>query len=195
MRRPRPRYLGCMTEVRLLGIGGSLRRTSHNRALLRAVGELLPDGVSLTIFERLGDLPLFNSDIPGDPEPVTALKAAIALSDGLIIATPEYNYSIPGVLKNAFDWASRPVATSPLRGKPVGIVGCAAGMSGSMRAQAHMRQILLFSDAPTLAQPEVLIPRSHERFDADGVLTDEATRDLVRKFAVAMVTHVNRYRN
>ena len=183
-----------MSQVRLLGISGSLRRTSHNRALLRALGELLPASASLTIFERLGELPLFNSDIPTDPEAVSELKAAIAACDGVVIATPEYNYSIPGVLKNAFDWASRPAATSPLRGKPVGIIGCAAGMSGSMRAQAHMRQILLFSDAPTLGQPEVLIPRSHERFDADGVLTDESTRELVSRFAAAMVLHALRYR-
>ena len=188
-----------MSPVRLLGIVGSLRRTSNNRALLRALGECLPpDGsATLTIYDGLGaglgDLPLFNSDITVEPDGVTALKHAILEHDGVVFATPEYNYSIPGVLKNALDWASRPVATSPMRGKPVGLIGAASGMSGSMRAQYHLRQILVFSDAPTLAQPEVLIPRAHERFDKDGTLTDESTRELLRKFAVAMVTHVLRY--
>lgn len=181
-----------MSAITLLGICGSLRKRSLNAALLRAVGETLPPGATLVMFEGLGDIPLFNSDLPEEPVAVTAMKEAIRAAQGLVIATPEYNYSIPGVLKNALDWVSRP-QPSPLRGKAVGIVGSAQGMSGSMRAQYHLRQILVYSDSPTLNQPEVLIPRAQERFDQEGRLTDESTRELLRKFGAAMVTHAARY--
>jgi len=180
-------------SVRLLGIVGSLRKASLNRALLREVGQVLPDGATLIEFDALGDLPLFNSDLVGTPAPVEALKQAIAGCDGIIFSVPEYNYSIPGALKNAIDWASRPPATSPLRGKPVGMIGSSVGMSGSMRAQYHLRQILIYSDNPVLVQPEVLIPRAKERFDAELRLTDDSTRELLRTFAAAMVQHVQRY--
>jgi chromate reductase, NAD(P)H dehydrogenase (quinone) len=180
-------------ELRLLGIVGSLRKASLNRALLRAVAEVLPPGVTLTEFDRIGDIPLFNSDLPATPEPVEALKAAIAGAHGLVFSVPEYNYSVPGSLKNAIDWASRPPATTPLRGKPVGIVGSSIGMSGSMRAQYHLRQILLYSNNPVLAQPEVLIPKAKERFDDELRLVDESTRELLRAFGVALVDHVKRY--
>jgi len=177
----------------LLGICGSLRKASMNRALLLAVGEELPADTSLTLFERLGELPIFNSDMV-DPEPVVELKHAIAAADGVVIAVPEYNYSIPGGLKNALDWVSRPPATSPMRGKPVGIVGAASGMSGTIRAQLHLRQMLVYSDSPCLNQPEVLIPRAHERFDKQGVLLDASTRELLAKFGTAMVAFVSRQR-
>ncbi len=180
------------SSITLLGICGSLRKKSLNTALLRAAAETLPAPAKLVIFEGLGDIPPFNTDLLEEPAAVTAMKRAVREAQGLVFATPEYNYSIPGVLKNALDWVSRP-APSPLRGKPVGIIGCAQGMSGSMRAQYHLRQILVYSDTPTLNQPEVLIPRAHERFDQDGVLTDESTRELMRKFGVAMVAHVARY--
>ena len=110
-----------------------------------------------------------------------------------MFGVPEYNYSIPGGLKNALDWISRPPDRSPLRGKPVGIVGAASGMSGTIRAQTHLRQMLLFSDSPCLSQPEVLIPRAHERFDAQGQLTDASTRALLVKFGAAMVAFVERH--
>ena len=181
-----------MEELRLLGIVGSLRKASINRALLRAVGEVLPEGVKLEIFERLGELPLFNSDLP-EPEPVAALKRAVADAHGVVIAVPEYNYSIPGSLKNAIDWVSRPPTTTPFRGKPVGLVGSSIGISGSMRAQYHLRQILIYTDNPVLGQPEVLIPKAIERFDSELRLVDESTRELLRKFAAAFATHVRRY--
>ena len=176
----------------LLGICGSMRKTSTNRALLRAVGEVLPEGATLAIHDSL-DLPIFNSDL-ADPAGVVALKAAIATADGIVFAVPEYNYSIPGGLKNALDWVSRPPASSPLRGKPVGLVGAATGMSGTIRAQTHMRQMLVYSDTPCLNQPEVLIPRAHERFDAEGRLVDASTRDLLVRFGIAMVGFVERHR-
>lgn len=178
--------------VRLLGLAGSLRRASLNRALVRAVGEELPAGSTLTLFDGLASLPFFDPDDKTEPPPVAAFKAALADADGLVIATPEYNYSIPGVLKNAIDWASRPPPTSPLRGKPVGIVSAAQGISGGMRAQYHLRQILVYTDSPAMLQPEVILPRAHERFDAAGRLVDDSTRELVRRFAAALVSWVER---
>jgi chromate reductase len=183
-----------MAGLAFLGICGSARRASLNRALLVAVGETLPPGATLTLHDQLDELPIFNSDLPDPPE-VTALKDAIARADGVIFAVPEYNYSIPGGLKNALDWVSRPPASSPMRGKPVGLVGAASGMSGTIRAQTHMRQILVYSDSPCLTQPEVLLPRAHERFDASGRLTDVSTRELLARFGEAMVTFARRYKN
>jgi chromate reductase len=181
-----------MTAVTLLGISGSTRKASMNRALLVALGELLPEGTVFSIYDSVEQLPIFNSDLQ-DPTNVMALKSAIAAADGVVFSVPEYNYSIPGGLKNALDWVSRPPATSPLRGKPVGLVGAATGMGGTIRAQTHMRQMLVYSDSPVLAQPEVLIPRAHERF-SEGKLVDESTRQLVGRFASAMVAHVRRYK-
>lgn len=175
----------------LLGICGSLRRASLNRALLLAVGETLPAGSTLTLWESL-DLPIFSSDLP-EPPAVIALKAAIAAADGVIFGVPEYNYSIPGGLKNALDWISRPPATSPMRGKPIGLVGAATGMSGTIRAQLHMRQILIYSDAPCMSQPEVLIPRAHERF-TEGKLIEPTTRELLTRYGVAFEAFVARHR-
>ncbi|TMQ10315.1 MAG: NAD(P)H-dependent oxidoreductase [Deltaproteobacteria bacterium] len=178
--------------VALLGICGSLRKASLNRALLVSVGELLPARAEMTIHEDL-NLPIFNYELD-DPPGVVRLKAAIAAADGVVISVPEYNYSIPGGLKNALDWVSRPPELSPLRGKPVGMIGAASGMSGTIRAQAHLRQILLYSDSPCLGQPEVLIPRAKERFDADRRLADESTRVLLEQFGAAMVAFVERFR-
>lgn len=184
--------LGSPDMVALLGICGSLRKASLNRALLGAVREMLPTHARMSIFEDL-DLPIFNNDLE-DPPSVVKLKAAIAEADGVVFGVPEYNYSIPGGLKNALDWVSRPPQHSPMRGKPIGMVGAASGMSGTIRAQAHLRQMLLFSDSPCLNQPEVLIPRAQERFDAHGHLTDASTRTLLEKFGSAMVAFVERYR-
>ena len=177
--------------VALLGICGSLRRASINRALLIAVAEQLPAGARLTLWDSL-DLPIFNSDLE-DPPAVVELKHAIAAADGVVFAAPEYNYSIPGGLKNALDWVSRPPPLSPLRGKPCGLVGAASGMAGTIRAQTHLRQMLLFSDSPCLGQPEVLIPRAHERFDPGGRLVDDSTRQLLTRFGEAIVGFVQRY--
>jgi chromate reductase, NAD(P)H dehydrogenase (quinone) len=179
--------------VAVLGICGSVRKKSLNRSLLAAVGGALPAGVSLTTYEGLDQLPIFNSDL-ADPAPVVELKDAIAAADGVVFAVPEYNYSIPGGLKNALDWVSRPPASSPLRGKPVGLVGAASGMSGTIRAQTHMRQILLYGDSQCMGQPEVLIARAHERFSDDGALADASTRELIARFATAFVAFVERMR-
>jgi chromate reductase len=178
--------------MRLLGICGSLRKASLNRALLVAVRDALPPDVLMTLHDDL-DLPIFNNDLE-DPPGVVRLKAAIAAADGVVFSVPEYNYSIPGGLKNALDWVSRPPDQSPLRGKPVGMVGAASGMSGSIRAQTHLRQVMVYSDSPCLSQPEVLIPRAKERFDADGRLTDPSTRVLLERFGAAMAAFVRRHR-
>lgn len=171
--------------VELLGICGSTRKASLNRALLEALAQVMPAGSSLALWNGGLDLPIFSSDLP-EPPRITELKCAIAGAAGVVFAVPEYNYSIPGGLKNALDWVSRPPAHSPLRRKPVGLIGAASGMSGTIRAQTHLRQILLYSDSPCLGQPEVLIPRAQDRF-ADGKLTDEPTRALLATFATAMV--------
>jgi chromate reductase len=179
-----------MNGVSILGICGSTRKASLNHSLLRTIADVLPADAKLELYEGLDQLPIFNSD-QGEPVGVLALKGKIAAADGVIFAVPEYNYSIPGGLKNALDWVSRPPATSPMRGKPIGLVGAATGMSGTIRAQGHMRQILLYSDSPVMNQPEVLIPRAHERF-VDGKLTDQSTRELLARFATAFVAFVRR---
>lgn len=177
--------------ITLLGICGSLRKGSLNRGLLVALAEVMPAGAELRLWDSL-DFPVFNGDV-GEPTAVTELKQAVAAADGVVLAVPEYNYSIPGGLKNAIDWLSRPPPQSPLRGKPCGIIGAASGMSGTIRAQAHMRQILVFSDSPCLSQPEILIPRAQERFDAAGRLADDSTRALLARFGAAMVDFVQRF--
>lgn len=166
---------------------------SLNRALLRAIGETLPAGTTLAILDSPLQLPIFNSDLPEPPE-VTSLKQTIAAADGVVFATPEYNYSIPGGLKNALDWVSRPPAQSPMRGKPVALCGAASGMSGTIRAQSHMRNMLVYSDSFVLGQPEVLIPRAQDRFDTDGNLHDASTREWLAKFGAAFVAFIERVR-
>jgi chromate reductase, NAD(P)H dehydrogenase (quinone) len=182
--------------VRVLGIAGSLRKGSYNKMLLRAATELAPEGMDLTTFERLVDVPLYNADLDADagPEPVRALRAALAGADALLIATPEYNYSIPGVLKNAIDWASRPPATSPLRGMPAAIMGASAGLSGTVRAQLALRQAFVFTQTYALQAPEVVVARAAEKFDATGRLVDEKIRALLRAHLEALVAWTRKLR-
>lgn len=170
------------------GIAGSLRAKSFNRALLRAAQELAPDGMEIRIFDRLGELPHYNSDLDvgGGPEPVNALKRAIGEADGLLIVSPEYNYSIPGVLKNAIDWASRPVASSVLRHKPCAIMGASGGIFGTLRGQLALRQSLHCTETRVLLKPEVFVGKAPEKFDAELRLIDETTREHVAKLLVAL---------
>jgi chromate reductase len=159
--------------VRILGIAGSLRERSYNRALLQAARELLPEDVEL-VEHDLRDLPFYDGDVEaaGDPASVIAFKGAIRDADALLIATPEYNRGVPGVLKNAIDWASRPPLASPLTGKPVAIMGASTGRSGTARAQEQLRAALEFSRANVLEGPEVLVPEAFMRFDEQGKLVD-----------------------
>lgn len=168
--------------IRVLGFAGSLRKASYNAALLRAAGEMLPDGMTLEIFD-LAPIPLYNDDVEarGFPEAVARFHERIAAADALLIATPEYNYSIPGVLKNAIDWASRPPGKTPLDGKPVALMGASPGMMGTSRAQYHLRQICVFLNLLPLNKPEVFIAQAHQKFDADGRLTDQPTRQFLRQ--------------
>jgi chromate reductase len=163
--------------MRILGIAGSLREGSYNRSLLRAARELMPEGVELVELE-IGTLPFYDGDVEaaGDPEAVIRFKQAIRDADALLIATPEYNRGVPGVLKNAVDWASRPPLGSPLTGKPVAIMGATTGRGGTARAQEQLRAALEFSRATVLEQPEVLVPEAFMRFDEQGELVDGGIR-------------------
>ena len=181
--------------LRVFGIAGSLRAGSYNRALLRAAIELAPAGMDIRVFERLGEIPLYNGDVEarGDPEPVVALKTAIGDADALLVVTPEYNYNVPGVLKNAIDWASRPPGKCVLNGKPAAIMGASMGATGTARAQLALRQSFVFTQTIALHQPEVLVARAHERFDAQGRLTDERTSQGVRALLEAFVAWIDRW--
>ncbi len=165
--------------IDLVGISGSLREDSLNTALLRAAAELVPDEATLAI-ASIGEVPLYNADldVDGGPQPVRQLKEWIEAADGLLIATPEYNYSVPGVLKNAIDWISRPAYRSVLVGKPVAIVGAAPGIVGTARAQAELRNVLYGTLAEVFPHPEVLLGQAHERF-VDGRLEDDTTRKIL----------------
>lgn len=169
-----------MDTIRILGIVGSLRSGSYNRLALKAAQELLPDGVELELIELHG-IPVFNQDdelLP--PAAVVEFKRRIAAADAILFATPEYNYSIPGVLKNAIDWASRPYGKSAWLGKPAALLGASTGSLGTARAQYHLRQILVAQDMPVVSQPEVMIGLAEQRFDSDGRLVDESSRKLIR---------------
>jgi chromate reductase, NAD(P)H dehydrogenase (quinone) len=172
--------------MNVIGISGSLRKGSFNTAALRAAQGLAPEGMMIERAE-IGDLPLYNDDIraAGFPPPAERLRAQIAAADAVLLVTPEYNYSISGVLKNAIDWASRP-PNQPFEAKPVAIMGASPGLFGSARAQYHLRQMLIFLNAMPLNRPEVMIGQAQNKFDADGNLTDEPTREFIRKLLVAL---------
>jgi chromate reductase, NAD(P)H dehydrogenase (quinone) len=181
-------------KIEVLGFAGSLREKSYNRALLRAAEEGLPEGMKLEIFD-LSNIPFYNADVEavGFPEPVQRFRERIAAADALLIATPEYNWSAPGVLKNAIDWASRP-PNVPLSGKPAALMGASTGFYGTTRAQLHLRQILVYTNTPVLPQPQVLIARAEEKFDENGRLIDEASRELVRTLLEGLADWARRLR-
>jgi chromate reductase len=180
-------------NFRIVGLAGSLRRASIHRGLIRAAYELAPEGVSIESFDRLGEIPFFNQDVEaeGDPAPVRDLKDEIRAADAVLIATPEYDYAIPGVLTNALDWTLR--SPSPLRHKPVGIAGASPGGAGTARGQMVLRQILLHAPAYVMPEPQMLISRSRQRFDERGDLIDEETRQRLRRFLVALVEWTERF--
>src|SRR5437868_10350844 len=178
--------------VRILGIAGSLRRESYNRAALRAATELVPEGATLETFE-LDGMPIFNQDEEQNPPAkVVELKRRIREADAVLFVTPEYNYSVPGVLKNAIDWASRPYGDSAWNGKPAAIMGASIGAIGTARAQYHLRQIMVFLNMFPINQPEVMIAHAEERFDQEGNLTDDTTKDLIRELLANLVTWTRR---
>ncbi len=168
----------------VLAIPGSLREGSYNRGLLRAARELAPTTVDIELYDSLAEIPPYNEDVErrGTPSVVRELKDRIDRAGALLIATPEYNYSIPGVLKNAIDWASRPADRTPLRNKPTGILGASVGNFGTARAQLALRQVFVFTGTPAMLKPELLVFNAADRFSADGELTDESTRGLLRDY-------------
>ena len=182
-----------MATIKLLGISGSLRKDSFNTALLRAAQELAPDGMSIDVADIAG-LPLYNEDVraQGFPPPAETLRTQIRKADALLIATPEYNYSIPGVLKNAIDWASRP-PEQPFDGKIVGIMGASPGRLGTARAQYHLRQCFIFLNATLLNKPEVMVGGAAAAFK-DGTLVDAPTRQFVFGLLAALAEAVGRQR-
>jgi chromate reductase len=168
-------------SIRILGIAGSLRRESYNRAALRAATQLVPEGATLETID-LDGIPVFNQDQDQNPPAkIVAFKQRIREADAILFVTPEYNYSVPGVLKNAIDWASRPYGHSAWNGKPAAIMGASVGALGTARAQYHLRQILVFLNMFPINQPEVMIGNAAARFDTQGNLTDEPTKGFIRQ--------------
>ncbi len=173
---------GTGNRLHVLGISGSLRQASFNSGLLRAAQELVPDGLEMTIYD-IKNVPFYDGDLEaeGDPKPVSALKSAIREADGVVFATPEYNYGTSGALKNAIDWASRDRDEGSLMGKATTIMG-AGGRAGTARAQMQLHETLSETGAVVMVKPGVLVSAfSPMRFDSDGNLTDEDTRQVVRK--------------
>jgi chromate reductase len=177
--------------MRVLGVSGSLRTDSHNRKLLRAAGELLPADVEFEIWDGLKAVPPYDEedDVVPAPPAVAAFRHAIAGADAVLFATPEYNSSVPGQLKNALDWASRPIATNVLRNKPVAVVGASTGMFGAVWAQAELRKVLAAIGARVL-EVELPVGHAHTRFDDDGTLTDDGIREQLAAVVEALVAEL-----
>lgn len=178
------------SSTHVLGIPGSLREGSYNKALLHAAQEEAPEGMTIDVFE-LDDLPFFNQDVEdqGDPEPVQRFKQAIRDADAVLIATPEYQHGLPGVLKNALDWASRPPGDAPLNDKVVGMMGASPSPVGTARAHLQLRQTLVYNQTRFVARPEVLVSNASEKFE-DGRLTDDTSRTFIRKHLKAVAKKV-----
>jgi chromate reductase len=173
--------------MRILAVSGSLRRDSHNSSLLRAAGDLLGPDDTLELWRGLADVPPYAEDDEAEPVPaaVAALREAVAAADAVLIATPEYNHSLPGALKNALDWASRPFATNVFRGKPVAVIGSSTGLFGAIWAQAELRKVLGAMGA-RVADVELGVGQAEQKFDADGLLVDEETRERLRAALAAL---------
>ena len=172
--------------MEVLGISGSLRKGSFNTMALRAAQKLAPSGMRISIAD-ISDIPLYNDDVrvAGVPDAVQALKAQVRAADAVLLVTPEYNFSIPGVLKNTLDWLSRP-PEQPFDGKPVAIMGASPGMVGTARVQYHLRQVMLFMNTFTLNKPEVFINQAASKFSAEGELTDAPTAKVIGELLVGL---------
>jgi len=178
--------------ITILGFAGSLRKNSYNKALLRAAVELRPKDAKLEIFDLEG-IPPFNQDLETRiPERVREFKAKIKAADAILIATPEHNYSIPGVLKNAIDWASRPYGDNSFEGKPVAIMSASIGMLGGARAQYHLRQTFVFLNMHPVNKPEVIVPFANAKIDENGRVTDEKTREFIKQLLENLVAWTRR---
>jgi chromate reductase len=178
--------------MRVLGISGSLRRDSHNTALLRHAGELFEaEGAEFELYDGLRDIPPYDQDddVEDAPEAVARLRAAVAEADVVFFTTPEYNSSIPGALKNAIDWVSRPLATNPMRNKPVAVIGASTGMFGAIWAQAELRKVLGATGA-RVVEGEVPVGHAQDRFDENGRLNDPNLEEQVREVARNLLAEV-----
>ena len=174
-------------KLNVLGFAGSLRVGSYNRSLLRTAADFMPEDVNLEIFDING-IPTFNQDIENDiPEKVKDFKSKIREADAILIATPEYNYSVPGILKNAIDWATRPYGDNPFNEKPVAIMSASVGMLGGARAQYHLRQIFVFLNMYPINGPEVIVTFAQDKFDANGKLIDDNTQKYLRQLLKNLV--------
>jgi chromate reductase len=180
-------------SFKICAISGSLRKGAYNTAVLRAAQELAPAGVKIEI-DSIVDIPLYNEDLRdgvGFPPTVERLRETIRAADALLIATPEYNFSTSGVLKNALDWVSRP-PDRPMSGKVYGVLGASGGLMGTSRAQAHLRQIMVGLNAFTINEPQVFIAGAAQKFDAEGKLIDQGARDLIAQLLASLVAFVNK---
>jgi chromate reductase len=181
--------------LNILGFAGSLRNGSYNRALLHAAADLIPKDAKLDIFDLEG-IPPFNQDLENSmPEIVKEFKAKIRSADAILIATPEHNYSIPGVLKNAIDWASRPYGDNSFEGKPVAVMSASTGMLGGARAQYHLRQVFVFLNMHPLNKPEVFVSFAKQKFDEKGKLIDEKTKEVIEQLLQALVAWTRKLEN
>jgi chromate reductase len=179
-------------KIQLLGFAGSLRKQSYNRSLLSAATEMVPDDAALEVFDLEG-IPPFNQDLENHPaEKVREFKAKIRAADAILIVTPEYNYSIPGVLKNAIDWASRPYGDNAFDGKPVAVMGASVGMLGTARAQYDLRRSFVFLNMYPINQPEVMVPFAQDKVDKNGRVIDEKTRKKIRELLESLVAWAKR---
>ena len=180
------------SKLKVLGFAGSLRTGSFNKALLRAAENFIPEDVNLEIFDIDG-IPAYNQDIENDmPNKVKDFKSKIREADAILIATPEYNYSVPGVLKNAIDWASRPYGDNPFDGKPVAIMSASIGMLGGARAQYHLRQMFVFLNMFPINGPEVIVTFAQDKFDTQGKLIDENTQNFLRQLIQNLINWTRR---
>jgi chromate reductase len=180
--------------ISILAFGGSLRRGSYNKALLRAAQEMVPSDARLEVFDITG-IPIFNQDLETNPPAVVKeFKTKVRAADAVLIATPEYNYSVPGFLKNAIDSASRPYGDNAFDGKPVAFMGASVGMLGTARAQYHLRQSCVFLNMHPLNQPEVMVPFVQDKVDENGRLTDQKTREKINGLLEALVMWARRFK-
>lgn len=180
-------------KIKILGIVGSLRKQSYNRGLMQAAMEVAPSTCSLEIFDLKG-IPVYNQDEETKfPPAVVSLKEKVRAADAILIATPEYNYSIPGVLKNAIDWASRPYGDSAWDNKPVAIMGTSPGGQGTSRAQYHLRQVFVYLNMHAINQPELMVPQAQDKFDDKGKLIDPKTRERIAVLLTSLIAHANRH--
>jgi chromate reductase len=177
-------------QIRILGIAGSLRKASYNRGALRAAQQLSPEGTKIEVFE-LDAIPPFNQDEErSPPQKVIEFKQKIRAADAILLVTPEYNYGMPGVLKNAIDWASRPYGDNAWNGKACAIMSAAMSMGGGVRAQYQLRQAFVFLNMEAVLQPEVAIGNATERFDGEGNLKDETSKKLIGQLLQNLVKKV-----